>query len=74
MKIEKRNLINFDETEFGIDCSNKQKIIVFDDVQEFYEVNFENRKLITIIEIINAVHDYFTSFMIIIQNQEIMIN
>jgi hypothetical protein len=47
---------------------------VFADVQEFYEVSFENRKSITIIEMINAVDDYFTSLMIIIQNQEIMIN
>jgi hypothetical protein len=72
LKIERRNLINFDETEFRIDCSKEQKIIVSDDVQEFYEVNSENRKSVTIIEMINAVDDYFTSLMIIIQNQEIM--
>ncbi len=74
MKIERRNLINFNEIEFRIDCSKEQKIIVFDDVQKFYEISSENRKSITIIEMINAIDDYFTSFMIIIQNQEIMIN
>jgi hypothetical protein len=74
LKIERRNLINFNEIEFRIDCSKEQKIIVFDDVQKFYEISSENRKSITIIEMINAIDDYFTSFMIIIQNQEIMIN
>jgi hypothetical protein len=69
LKIDRRNLINFDETEFRIDCAKEQKIIVFADVQEFYEVSSENRKSITIIEMINAVDDYFTSLMIIIQNQ-----
>jgi hypothetical protein len=72
LKIQRRNLINFDETGFRIDCSKEQEIIVSDDVQEFYEVSSENRKSVTIIEMINAVDDYLTSLMIIIQGQEIM--
>ncbi len=47
---------------------------MFDDIKKFYSINSENRKSITIIEMINAIDDYSFSFMIIIQKQKIMIN
>jgi hypothetical protein len=74
LKIRRRNFVNFDENEFRIECSRKKQIIVFDDIKEFYSINFENRKLITIIEMINAVDNYLFSFMIIIQKQKIITN
>jgi hypothetical protein len=52
----------------------KQKIIIFIEIKEHYQVNFENRKSLIIIEMINAVEEFFSSFMIIIQRQDIMIN
>jgi hypothetical protein len=52
----------------------KQKIIIFIEIKEHYQVNFENRKSLIIIEIINAVEEFFFSLMIIIQKQDLMIN
>ncbi len=74
MKIRRRNLINFDETEVRVECSKDENIIVFEDIKEFYSISSENRRLVTIVEMINAVDDYSSSSMIIIQKQEIMTN
>jgi hypothetical protein len=52
----------------------KQKIIVFIEIKEHYQVNSENRKSLIIIEMINAIEEFFLSLMIIIQRQDIMIN
>jgi hypothetical protein len=74
LKIRRCNLINFDESGFRIECSKKKRIIVSANVREFYSISSENRKSATIIEMINAVDDYSSSLMIIIQSQEIMTN
>jgi hypothetical protein len=52
----------------------KQEIIVFIEIREHYQVNFENRKSLIIIEMINAVEEFLFSLMIIIQRQDLMIN
>jgi hypothetical protein len=70
----RRNIINFDESDFRSRCLKKQKIIVFIEIKEHYQVNFENRKSLIIIEMINAVEEFFFSLMIIIQRQDLMIN
>jgi hypothetical protein len=52
----------------------KQKIIVFIEIREYYQVNSENRKSLIIIEMINAVEEFLLSLMIIIQKQDLMIS
>jgi hypothetical protein len=52
----------------------KQKIIVFIEIREHYQINFENRNSLIIIEMINAVEEFLLSLMIIIQKQDLMIN
>jgi hypothetical protein len=52
----------------------KQEIIVFIEIKEHYQVNFENRKSLIIIEMINAVEEFLFSLMIIIQRQDIIIS
>jgi hypothetical protein len=74
LKIRRRNLINFDKTEVHVECSKNEDIIVFENTKKFYSIYFENRKSVTIVEMINAVNNYFSSSLIIIQKQEIMIN
>jgi hypothetical protein len=71
---KKRNIINFDESDFRSDCLKKQEIIVFIEIKKHYQVNFENRKSLIIIEMINAVEEFFFSLMIIIQRQDLMIS
>jgi hypothetical protein len=52
----------------------KQKIIVFIEIKKHYQINSENRKSLIIIEMINAVEEFFFSFMIIIQRQDLIIS
>jgi hypothetical protein len=66
--------VNFDESEFRIDCSKEEKILMSVNVKEHYSVSSNNRKSVIIIELINAADDYSSSSMIIIQRQEIMIS
>ncbi len=66
---KRRNIVNFDEIDFRSDCMKKQEIIVFIEIKEHYQVSSENRKSLIIIEMINAVEEFFFSFMIIIQKQ-----
>lgn len=68
----KRNILNFDEAGFRAGCSKKQEVLVPLDVDEYYAVRPENRKSITIIELINAAGDFPTPPMIIIQDQDLM--
>jgi hypothetical protein len=70
---KRRNILNFDEAEFRIECMKKREIMISSDVKEHYFVSSKNRKFLTIVEIINALSDYFISLMMIIQNQKIMI-
>jgi hypothetical protein len=52
----------------------KQEIIVSIEIREHYQVSSENRKSLIIIEMINAVEEFSFSFMIIIQEQDLMIS
>jgi 6-phosphogluconate dehydrogenase len=52
----------------------KQEIIVSIEIKEHYQVSSENRKLLIIIEMINAVEEFLFSLMIIIQKQDLMIS
>jgi hypothetical protein len=70
----RRNIINFDESDFRSKCLKKQEIIVSIEIREHYQVNLENRKSLIIIEMINAVEEFLFSLMIIIQRQDLMIN
>jgi hypothetical protein len=70
----RRNILNFDETEFRIDCSKEEQILMSSNIKKVLAVSFDNRKSVIIFELINAVDDYLSSSMINIQKQEIMIN
>lgn len=70
----KNNIINFDKNGFRINCFKKQKILMFENIHEFYSINFENRKSMNIIEIIDIAKKKFSSSFIIITEHEIMIN
>jgi hypothetical protein len=52
----------------------KQEIIVSIEIREHYQISSENRKSLIIIEMINAVGEFFLSLMIIIQGQDLMIS
>ncbi len=71
---KRRKIMNFDEIDFRSKCMKKQEIIVFIKIRKHYQINSENRKSLTIIEMINAVEQFFFSVMIIIQRQDLMIN
>ena len=45
-----------------------EKILVFLNIKQFYAVSFENKKSITVFEMINAADQYSFSSMMIIQN------
>jgi hypothetical protein len=70
----RRNIINFDENDFRSEWLKKQEIIVSIEIRKHYQVNSENRKSLIIIEMINAVEEFFSSLMIIIQRQDLMIS
>ncbi len=70
----RRNILNFDETEFRIDCFQKEEILMFLNIKEIYAVSFDNQKSAIICELINTVDDYSSFSMMIIQKQKIMIN
>ncbi len=71
---KRRNIINFDESDFRSECMKKQEIIVSIEIREHYQVSLENRKSLIIIEMINAVEEFLFSLMIIIQRQDLMIS
>jgi hypothetical protein len=52
----------------------KQEIIVFIEIKKHYQISFENRKSLIIIEMINADEKFLFSLMIIIQKQDLMIS
>ncbi len=66
--------MNFDEIDFRSKCMKKQEIIVSIEIKEHYQVSLENRKSLIIIEMINAVEEFLSSLMIIIQRQDLMIS
>ena len=59
---KKRNIVNFDEQKIRIDCIKRQKILMFDDIAEFYFLNFENKQFMIIFEFINATKKNFIFF------------
>ncbi len=66
--------MNFDEIGFRSECMKKQEIIVSIEIRKHYQISSENRKSLIIIEMINAVEEFFLSLMIIIQRQDLMIS
>ncbi len=70
----RRKIINFDKIDFRSKCMKKQNIIVSIEIKEHYQVSFENRKPLIIIEMINTVEEFSSSLMIIIQKQDLMIS
>jgi hypothetical protein len=66
--------VNFDEAGFRSGCMKKQEIIVSIEIREHYQVSSENRKSLIIIEMINAVGEFFSSLMVIIQGQGLMVS
>ncbi len=71
---KRRNIFNFDENDFRSKCMKKQEIIVFIEIKKHYQISFENRKSLIIIEMINADEKFLFSLMIIIQKQDLMIS
>lgn len=70
----RRNIINFDEAGFRVGCMKGIQILVPTDMKEFYSINPENRKPITIVETINAVGQYPPPSIITVEGHDIMEN
>ena len=70
----KRNIINFDETNFLIGCIEAQDILVPDEVRELYAASLENRKSLSIFESIDAAGNIHIPSLIVIASHEIMPN
>ena len=68
----KRNIVNFDEAGFRIGCMASQEILVPDEIKEFYVASPENRKSLTMIEVVNAAGDYPIPPFVILPGHEIM--
>ena len=52
--IDRKNIINFDETKFQIKCIKKHNIFIFVNVKDFYSFNSENKKSMIVIEIMKG--------------------
>ena len=74
LKTKAKNIINFDETRFQVECSKKRDVLVSEDIKSFYVISLENRRSLTVIEMINVVDNESASLMLIIQSQELMTN
>ncbi len=70
LKIRSKNLINFDEAGFRIECMKRQKILISIEMKKLYAISLENRKSCTIIEMINATDDFSPLSMIIMQDMK----
>ena len=70
LNIQKKEKINFDETRIQIECMKGQEILIPFDIKEFYAINSENKKSITVFEMINVAEHYSPPSLIIIQNQK----
>jgi hypothetical protein len=51
--IRSRNVWNFDEDDFRVNCMQKENILMSKNISDFYSISFENRKSLIIIEDIN---------------------
>ncbi|EKD16230.1 transposase [Drepanopeziza brunnea f. sp. 'multigermtubi' MB_m1] len=72
MNIRPKDIINFDETGFRIGCPRGTEVLVLGSIQEFYSVSPENRRSVTIIEMINATSQKPVPPMILIQSKRLM--
>ncbi len=70
IKIRSKNLINFDETKFRVECMRRQKVLILIDIKELYAMSLENRRFCTIIEMINATNNFSSLSMIIMQDMK----
>lgn len=70
----KRNIVNFDEINFRINCIAFQKTMMFNEIKNFYVINFEIKKSFIMIKIVNAINDFSIFLFVILLNHEIMIN
>ena len=62
LNIQKKNIINFDETEIQIECMKDQKILIPSDIKEFHAVSLTNKKNIIVFEMINTAEHYSLFF------------
>ena len=69
---KRRNIINFDEAGFRLGCMKGHEIIVPLDIKQHYAVSPENRKSLTVFEMVNAAGEYPPPPMVVIQGQELM--
>jgi hypothetical protein len=69
-----RRIWNFDEADFRVECTNRQNILMSDDILKFYAISSKNRKSLIVIESVNAIDHKSISSCLIIQNQELMKN
>ena len=75
LNIRKRsNIINFDEGGFRIECLRSEEILVPADIYQLYSTSPDNRKSVSVIEMINAVSDFPPPPLVIIVGQHIMAN
>jgi hypothetical protein len=69
-----RNVWNFDEDNFRVSYMQKEDILMFKNISDFYSISSENRKSLIIIEGINVVDHKLILFVLIIQKQKLMQN
>ncbi len=72
--IRSRNVWNFDEADFWVNCMQKKNILMSKNISDFYSINLENRKSLIIIEEVNVADHKLISFVLIIQRQRLMQN
>jgi hypothetical protein len=54
----RRNVVNFDESDFRTECMKRQELLVSIEIRKHYAVSSENRKSVTMIEMIHAAEEY----------------
>ncbi len=72
--IRLRNVWNFDEVDFRVNCMQKEDILMSKNISDFYSISFENRKSLIIIEEINVADHKLILLVLIIQKQRLMQN
>ncbi len=70
--IRSRNVWNFDEDDFRVNCMHKENILMSKNISDFYSISFENRKSLIIIEVINVANHKLILLVLIIQKQRLM--
>jgi hypothetical protein len=72
--IRSRNVWNFDEVDFRVNCMQRKNILMSKNISDFYSINFENRKFLIIIEDVNAADHKLILSLLVIQKQRLMQN